>query len=297
MLEIIDSHIHLWSPETITPPWLAEAPALNRRFGLDEWRADFGQGGNFSLSGAVYVEIDAAPEDRADENRMALSMAADPQNPVKGAVIAASLSEGEIEAQLAPWLTDNDHNAHKGLKGVRQVLHMPSCPPGLCLEPVFVANLKRLGQLGLAFDACMRPGELADLARAAEATPETAIILDHAGNPGEVFFSGGMNAPALSDWRDGLDRLAALDNVFCKISGLALPSDARPEIAQSALDMLLDRFGEDRVMFASNFPVNRLGTASRPWIDFLTEATTGRGTGWQTKFFGENAARAYRLDG
>ncbi|WP_176086785.1 amidohydrolase family protein [Martelella sp. HB161492] len=290
MLEIIDSHIHLWSPDTVTPPWLIDAPALNRTFGLEEWRAAAGEGDEFHLAAAVYVEIDAAPEDLATENRIVFSMTADPANPVKGAVIAARLSQGDIEAQLAPWLSD------KGLKGARQVLHMPTAAPGLCLEPLFIANLKKLGRLRLAFDACMRPDELSDLAQAAEAAPETTIILDHAGNPGDAFFAGGMDQPTLALWRQGLRQLAALDNVYCKISGLTLPNDAGIRKAQGALDALVDSFGEDRVMFASNFPVNRLGTASRPWIDFLISATARRGTAWQAKFFGENAARAYRLD-
>ncbi|AJY47890.1 hypothetical protein TM49_03335 [Martelella endophytica] len=287
-MDIIDSHVHLWSPATIVPPWVAEVPVLNRSFGLAEWREDAGAGDAFRLAGAVYVEIDAAPQDRAEENRAVFSMVADEASPVRAAVIAASLSEGDITAQLVPWLSE------PGLAGIRQVLHMPSSPAGLCLEPAFIANLQALGRHRLAFDACMRPGELGDLARAAEAAPETVIVLDHAGNPGEGFLRDGL--AGLDEWWAGIERLAACRNVFCKISGMTLPENASPEITQGAIDALLDRFGDDRVMFASNFPVNRLGTASRPWIDFLISATARRGTAWQARFFGENAARAYRLD-
>ncbi|WP_319517810.1 amidohydrolase family protein [uncultured Martelella sp.] len=290
MLDIIDSHIHLWSPETIVPPWVREVPELNQSFGLNEWRQAAGTSEDFQLAGAVYVEIDAAPQDREAENRLAFSVANDPSNPVMGAVVAASLSDGDIADQLRPWLGE------RGLKGVRQVLHIPPCPRGLCVEPVFIANLKTLGSLGLAFDACMRPGELDDLARAAEAAPETVIVLDHAGNPGDGFLKEGAGSLALADWLQGIERLAACDNVFCKISGMTLPEHTSPEISQGAIDALVDRFGDDRVMFASNFPVNQLGTASRAWIDFLISATHRRGTTWQTRFFGENAARAYRLD-
>ena len=42
------------------------------------------------------------------------------------------------------------------------VLHDPDRPEGLCLRPEFVKSVKLLGDLGLRFDLCMRPGELQD---------------------------------------------------------------------------------------------------------------------------------------
>ena len=47
------------------------------------------------------------------------------------------------------------------IKGVRQVLHGPGTPPGFCLDERFLRGIRLLGELGLSFDLCMRPGELA----------------------------------------------------------------------------------------------------------------------------------------
>jgi predicted TIM-barrel fold metal-dependent hydrolase len=56
---------------------------------------------------------------------------------------------------------------------VRQVLHGSGSPPGYCLDDRFVRGVRLLGDLGLSFDLCMRPGELGDGARLIDACPGT----------------------------------------------------------------------------------------------------------------------------
>ncbi|SKA24037.1 amidohydrolase family protein [Consotaella salsifontis] len=290
MLEIVDSHLHLWDPASLVPPWLGKAPQLLRRFDFDDWRGAAGIGDGWCLKRAVYVEIDAAPADRARENELVFTLARKPASPIAGVVIAADLSRSDIEADLASWLGE------PRLKGVRHVLHMPASPRGACLAPDFLANMLVLGRLGLTFDACMRRDELGDLARLAHACQETTIVLDHAGNPGEALFSAGLSAPELQEWRSGIEALARCRNVSCKISGFPVPAAAEPERIRAGIDFCLDAFGEDRVMFASNYPVCELGIPFRPWLDLLLETTRRRPARFLEKLFGANAVRLYRLD-
>ena len=63
----------------------------------------------------------------------------------------------------------------KHIKGLRQVLHNDGTKAGYCLEPAFVKGIQLLGELGLSFDLCMRPGELADAAKLIERVPRHAL--------------------------------------------------------------------------------------------------------------------------
>lgn len=289
MLSIIDAHLHLWDVTDFVPPWLPEAPALLRTFSLDDWRTAAGPSRkDWRLDRAIYVEIDAAPEDRAHENALILDKIRK-GGPLAGAVIAADLLGDDIRDQLMPWLGD------PGLKGVRHVLHTPASPAKTCLVPAFIANIKRLGGLDLAFDACMRPGELEDLAALAKAAPETRIVLDHCGNPGPAFFSEGPDSPKLATWRAGLSELGACPNVVCKLSGLELGTNGAA--LQGGIDLLFDVFGGDRLIWASNYPVCDLGTPLRPWFDAVHRAVAPRGQAALAKIFTLNAARVYRIAG
>lgn len=288
MLPIIDAHLHLWDMADFVPPWLPEAPPLLRTFTLDDWRAAAGPvQGNWRLDRAIYVEIDAAPEDRPRENRLILDRVKAGNSPLAGAVIAADLGARDVRDELAPWLGE------PGLKGVRHVLHTPASPPGTCLKPEVVANVRRLGELGLAFDACMRRDELGDLAALAEAAPDTTIVLDHCGNPGPAFLEEGAESPELAIWRTGFARLGNCPNVVCKLSGLDL-GKAEASV-QRAIDFCFEVFGEDRLLWASNYPVCELGTPLLPWLEAIHRAAAKHGEAALEKVFSLNAARVYRI--
>jgi L-fuconolactonase len=57
----------------------------------------------------------------------------------------------------------------------------------------------------------------------------------------------------------------------------------------------LDRFGPDRVMFASNWPVVNRGGSFRDWVTVLCDATRGRSEIDRRKLFHDNAMRFYSL--
>ena len=77
-----------------------------------------------------------------------------PEHPTAAAVISGRPASSEFDAYITRF-KDSPY-----IKGVRQVLHVQSAHPKLCLEPQFVQSMRRLGELGMRFDLCMRPGEL-----------------------------------------------------------------------------------------------------------------------------------------
>ena len=89
---------------------------------------------------------------------------------------------------------------------------------------------------------------------------------------------------------------AAAPNVCVKISGLGEPG--QPWTLERNQQVILDTikiFGEDRCMFASNFPVDGLAGSMATIFSGFAEATRTMGTAVQRKLFADNARRIYRL--
>jgi len=79
-------------------------------------------------------------------------------------------------------------------------------------------------------------------------------VLDHLGKPPVL---EGLDSAQGSAWRRGIERLAALPNVFVKCSGMpAEAGDAFHEIAGVFDRIALDAFGADRGMFGGDWPVS-----------------------------------------
>jgi len=177
------------------------------------------------------------------------------------------------------------------IKGVRQVLHGSGTPPGYCLDDRFVRGVRLLGDLGLSFDLCMRPGELGDGARLIDACPGTKFILDHCGNA-EVFAAG------LTPWKRDIAAVARRTNVSCEVSGIVASIKGRtwrPEDLAPIINHVLAEFGPDRVVFGGDWPVCTLGAPPAAWVKALREVVQDRSLADQRKLFHDNAQRIYRL--
>ena len=194
---------------------------------------------------------------------------------------------------------------HAYVVGTRQVLHGDDAPPGFCLEPTFVAGVRLLGELGLTFDLCLRPRELADAAGLVDQCPGTQFILDHCGNADPFAVSGQtVSEPGTTyalepdQWRDDMRALGERPNVVCKISGIAVhvSGKCRPEDLAPTVDHCLDSFGPDRVVFGGDWPVCTMGAPLTDWIGALRQIVSSRSEEDQRKLFYDNAARIFGLE-
>jgi len=176
-------------------------------------------------------------------------------------------------------------------KGVRQLLQVPGAPPGRCLEPAFVDDVRWLGEQNLCFDLCMRPGEIADGAALARACPATRFVLDHCGNVH-------MMPADETRWRRDLAAIGALPNVWCKVSGLTVldgPIATAAAHLAPLVDHALDCFGAERVLFAGNWPVCRLQGGLARWVETLRTIVARRAQDEQRRLFHDNAVAFYGL--
>lgn len=281
-LSIVDSHVHLWDPARFHMPWLNDIPLLQRAFGPTEyWQSVEG----LPISALVYVEVAVMPEEALQEAQ-ALARLAAQDSRLQAIVAAAPLERGEgTRSHLEALQALGPH-----IKGVRRNLQDEE--PDFCLQPDFVRGVQMLADYGFSFDICIRHQQLPAVIELVSRCPEIAFALDHAGKPA-------VKSGQLDPWKKQLHTLAALPNVECKVSGLVTEADiAHWETAHLTpfVQVVLEAFGEERVMFGGDWPVLLLASSYSGWYESARDLTTQLSPAGQEKFWAENARRFYRLE-
>ena len=138
-------------------------------------------------------------------------------------------------------------------------------------SPAFREAFALLSKHGLTYDCWVYDNNLEALTDLAKSFPSTTIIVDHCGGPVGV---GETQEATLARWEPRIRALAKQPNVVCKLSGLGMlpvglglddawtepaSSETLAKLWQPYLTVCIDAFGVDRCMFASNFPVDKVG--------------------------------------
>lgn len=279
---MLDAHLHLWDPALLDYGWLEGR--LLRSFGPDELDEAVAKAPD-DVAGFIFVQAECAAEQALAEVDWVTSLA--DRLPLRGVVARVPLEDPDAtEAHLAEL-------ARRPLvAGVRRLLQ--SEPDGFAARPGFRASARSVAAAGLAFDACVRWPQLPDVVALARDVPELTIVLDHLGKP--PVGSADAPAPAAGTvWAAHLHDLARLPNVVCKLSGLPAESTGEWTDAQVRpfLDVALDAFGPERLLFGSDWPVS--GPYGR-WADAVASWAADRlGADECAALLAGNAERVYRL--
>lgn len=247
-MRVLDSHLHLWSPEALHYTWLEGPLAWDfAALELEHARLDAA-----TTEKAVFVQAETVEDDFLDEVRWVTAQAK--RSGVVAIVAGARLDRG------------TDTTAHlEGLEaeplvvGVRH--NLQGEPDGMAVSAAFVTGAREVAARGWSFDACVRSEQLPEVSRLAGAVPELRMVLDHLGKPA-VGTAGAPLAPT-PEWVRDLDDLARHPQVFCKLSGLPGEAAGDWSLAQLEpfLDAAVDAFGVERLMWGSDWPVSVIGPA------------------------------------
>lgn len=274
---VLDSHVHFWDPQRLSYSWLNEAPPLNRPF----TPGDFAALHAASVS-AIFVEAGVDAQHSAAEVEWVREQAR--QHPwILGAVAHAPLEDPAAAEVSIRRLADDPF-----VVGVRRNVQDEAA--GFTADAAFRSGVRKLGETGLSFDACVREYQLTELVELAAACPETTIVLDHLGKPKSA-------EPGWTPWREALRRLAGHDNVVCKLSGLSTEIDAdtpRPLVI-ALLREALDVFGPERCLYGGDWPVMTLATSYGDWLDLIRESLSAYPSAVADAVLHANAQRVYRL--
>ncbi|HWB54317.1 MAG TPA: hypothetical protein VG722_08990, partial [Tepidisphaeraceae bacterium] len=110
MIELIDTHQHLWDLSRHRYSWCVGVPKLHRSFTMGDYVAAASEMHGTRLIGAVHIEADVDEPFMVDEIRWVLSQAADPATPTIAAVgcCRPESSEREFRSFLEQF-TENTH--------------------------------------------------------------------------------------------------------------------------------------------------------------------------------------------
>ncbi len=266
---MIDSHVHLWGAGRFRQPWLDGDAVLNRTFEAPEL-AEATR--DVDLEGIVYVEVGAT----AAYGLLEAGWAAQ-QPRVLGVVANAPLEDGATAGTYLDALRDIPK-----VRGIRRLIQHEADDFPLQL----IAGLKLLPRYDWLFDICIRHPQLPATIQMVRACPDTRFVLDHLGKPD-------IKAHLLEPWRAHISELAEHENVVCKISGAVTEADHQHWTAADLapfVEHALRAFGEDRVMFGSDWPVATHAASYARWVHTLRELA-----GESPKLWGQNARRVYGL--
>ncbi|KAL9186164.1 hypothetical protein ACHAXT_005402 [Thalassiosira profunda] len=237
------------------------------------------------FAGSVHVE--AMPDSGVEEVAWVEQMSAAGRcGYVKGFVASCDLTRDDVEDELQRLV-----KASPKLRGIRWILDSVGKFEGgttathvatlrhdgedYLKSPAFERGLALLEKHNLSFDLQCAPIQLVESAAALMGRyPNLKVCIDHLGKPrtvlGTDLLEDGttVNPNVIPDekemevWRKGMKAMAALPNVFVKLSmmGYAIPgwirTQERREVLKSIVREIVDMFGAARCMVAWNWHVN-----------------------------------------
>jgi len=231
------------------------------------------------------VVIEASP--LVEDNAWLLELAA--ANPsVVGVVGNLSPGQPKFAEHLRRFAANKIFRGIRvGDGSVRCALDRPEC----------LADVRRLAELDLELDAIGPAESAADVARLADKLPELRIVINHLSG---VSIDG--KAPP-REWLDGMRAAAKHPNVFCKVSAMVelakLPAGAKRapldvEFYKPILDATWEAFGDDRLIYGSDWPVTDRLATYRETFTLIQQYVSARGRAVADKYFSTNARVAYR---
>jgi L-fuconolactonase len=277
----LDAHHHLWDLGVRDQPWIDRQTmaAIARSFDIDELAV---AAAACSIEGTIVVQTVA--DTTETEQLLDVAMATDL---VRGVIGWTDLTDPGIDDHLDRLLT---LPAGRGLVGIRSLAQYEPDARWLC-RPDVLDGLKAVAGHGLTFDLLVVPQQLPAAAAAVRTVPEARFVLDHLGKPGLATQAG-------ERWETDIAELASCPNVYVKISGLVNETDWSgwdPCRLQPYIDVVLNLFGPDRVMFGSDWPVCTLAASYSRIVEATEQLLSTLTPTELAAVFGGTAQRAYAL--
>jgi L-fuconolactonase len=277
---IVDSHQHFWDLERFDYPWLTDdLRPIRRNFSPSDLEPLLARRG---VERTVVVQAISS----VDETRYLLEIASRTEF-VAGVVGWVDLAAPRVGTVLADLRTGEGGHY---LVGVRHQVHDEADPAWLLRDEV-QHGLGEVADAGLTYDLLVRPRELPAALRIARAYSGLRLVVDHLAKPP-------IKAGEVEEWARAMAPFAELDNVYCKLSGMVTEADWnawQPVDLVPYAQRVVEWFGEDRLMYGSDWPVCLLAASYGEVMDGLDEALGDLGDRARAKIYGGNAVAFYRL--
>ena len=279
-LDVIDCHTHFYDPSRPQGvPWPRKNTPLYRTVLPKDLRA---LPKPLPLTGTVIVEASRWVED----NQWLLDLAK--EDPFIVGIV------GNLQPQSETYERDlKRFAAHRLFRGIRvshQAVDQLSAEKNL-------RPFRLLAEHDLELDINGPPAMLESAARLSTDLPELRIVINHIGN-----IPLDEKGPR-REWIDAMKRAASHEKVYCKVSALVEgahranggkkpPCDV--DFYRPYLDVLWKAFGDDRLIYGSNWPVSDRAASYATLQQIVLGYVKELGPDQTRKFFSLNALSAYK---
>ena len=319
-LPICDPHHHLWDRA-------AREDRPRDTYLLEELLQDIGDDHNIVKT--VFVDCrsmyrQGGPEEMrcVGETEFVQGIAAQSASGQYGTtrVAAGIVSHADLTlgAAVAPVLEAHIAASVNRFRGIRhstvwddspEITRYMSPPRWLLSDSKFREGFGYLQKYGLSFDAWLYHHQITELADLARAFPDTTIILDHIGGLIGIGPYAGKREEIFQQWKSSIAEISTCPNVVVKVGGLGMPVcgfgwDERTlppdstELAEATAPYYLwciEKFGVNRCMFESNFPVDKASYSYTVMWNAFKRITEDFSPTEKAALFHDTAVRVYRL--
>jgi L-fuconolactonase len=235
---ILDTHQHFWKANRGDYHWMTpEVPILARDYLPGDLRPELQKAGV-----AQTILVQAAQT--ADETDFLLKIAEETD------FVAGVIGWFDLEDENFPVAYEEKRKRHAKLLGVRPMLQDLADDRWMLRKKV-MENLGYLAERKIVFEFLTYTRHLPFVLEVLEAEPRLHAVIDHISKPE-------IKAGKMEPWSALISKVARHENVFCKLSGMVTEADHRiwePEHLRPYIEHVISCFGEDRVMFGSDWPV------------------------------------------
>jgi len=272
----LDSHQHFWKYSPQQHNWIDDSMvSLKRDFLPNDLEPHLIEN---KIEACVVVQADQSEK----ETEFLLELATQYEF-IKGVVGWVDLRAKNVEERLQ-FYSQNQY-----FKGVRHIVQ--SEKQDFLLDPAFQNGIGKLGNLNLTYDLLIYSHQIEAAIKLVSQFPSQKFVLDHLAKP---HIKNGKIDP----WKNQIQRLAQFSNVSCKISGMVTEADHsqwKPSDFIPYLDIVFDAFGENRILFGSDWPVCLLAASYQEVYQLITDYTANFSLEQRDKLFGANAERFYNI--
>jgi L-fuconolactonase len=271
----IDAHQHFWTVARGDYGWLSAYPEIARDFLPDDLLPLLAEG---RIDRTILVQ--AAPV--VSETEFLLEIAE--RTPfVAGVVGWVALDAPDAPSRIARLA------AHSRLVGLRPMLQDLPDDEWL-LRPELVPALDAMKRASLCFDALVQPRHLPALTEFVERNEELPVVIDHGAKP-DIARNG------IDPWARHMRHIGRNSRAVCKFSGLLTEAgpDWSRQVLEPYVDVLLEFFGPQRLMWGSDWPVLNLAGDYSGWLDLAETLTKQLTSSERDAIFGGTAASFYGL--
>ncbi len=281
-IPIIDTHIHLFdTARALGVPWPPkDDPVLYKPALPDRYRS---LAVPLGIVGAI--EVEASPW--IEDNQWVLDVAA------RDKIIVGTVGN------LEPGKSDFGHQLERFHRnplflGIRYGNLWNRDIGAELPKPAFTSGLKLVAQAGLVLDtANPNPALIADMLRVTDLVPSLRIVIDHLPQ-----LEPPSNASSHQTYVANLRELAKRPQVFVKISEVLRRVNGRVSedlsFYKPRLDELFGIFGEDRLLYGSDWPNSDQWGPYPRVLKLVREYFTQKGPSIAQKYFWKNSKIAYR---